>query len=355
MKLLFYISTIRGGGAARVMVNIANEMAKKGHSVLFVTNFPDEHEYILSDGIDRRSIEPTESKAGKLKKNFTRIRALRRIIKDEKPDVSVAFMRENNFRLLLAAKGLKTKTIVSVRCDPAREYASKLSRTLANLLYRKAGAVVFQTEDARAFFPNAIQKRSQIIFNQVDDRFFALEKEPGDYIAACGRLSNQKNYPMMLRAFAEVLKEYPNEELRIYGDGEQLDALSTLAKELGIADSVRLMGFSSDVPGVLQKAKFLAMSSDYEGLPNAVLESLAAGIPVVSTDCPCGGPRMVICDGENGYLVPVGDDKAMAEKMKALLSDEGRLAAMGKTAKEGAKAYRGEQVIETWESLFETV
>ena len=352
MKLLFYISTIRGGGAARVMVNIANEMAKKGHNILFVTNFPDEHEYVLNDGIDRRSLEATERKDGRLKKNLSRIRALRRILKESKPDVALSFMGENNFRLLIAAAGLRAKAIVSIRCDPAREYASTLSRTLAKLLYRKADAVVFQTEDAKAFFPKAIQKRSQIIFNQVDDRFFALEKEPGDYIAACGRLTKQKNYPMLLRAFAEVAKEYPNEKLHIYGDGELLDSLSTLATELGIADAVHFMGFSNDVPSVLQKAKLLVMSSDYEGLPNAVLESLAAGVPVVSTDCPCGGPRMVIRDGENGYLVPVGDEKAMAKKIKALLSDKERLAAMGKAAKESAGFYRGEQVIETWEELF---
>ena len=164
MRILFYISTIRGGGAARVMVNVANGLAEEGCEVFFVTNFPADHEYALQERIERRSLESAESKSGTVVKNASRISALRRIIRETKPDVCVAFMAENNFRLLLAARGLGVKTVVSVRNDPAREYPTAFSRRLADALYKKADGVVFQTEDARAAFPAQIREKCSIAF-----------------------------------------------------------------------------------------------------------------------------------------------------------------------------------------------
>ena len=355
MKVLFYISTIRGGGAARVMVNIANGIAEKGYDVVFVTNFPDSHEYELSGKIKRFSIEQTENKGNVLAKNISRIKALKKILKEENPDVSVAFMRENNFRLLYAAKGLPTKTVVSVRNDPAKEYSSKFSKRLANSLYKRADGIVFQTEDAKLAFPVEIQNKSRVILNQVDERFFNENTAPGKYLTACGRLSNQKNYPMMLKAFAEVLKEYPDEILRIYGEGNLKDDLAELAGELGVKESVSFMGFSTQMKEAYSEAKVLLMTSNYEGLPNVLLEAMASSVPVLSTDCPCGGPKMIIKDGENGYLAKVGDEKDFAEKLKLVLSDENRLAEMREGAFRSAQAYRPERILEDWTGMLEMV
>lgn len=353
MKILFYISTIRGGGAARVMVNIANGIAEKGYEVCFVTNFADHHEYELNEKIKRFSLEEKENKGNVLIKNSSRIKALKKILKQEKPDVSVAFMRENNFRLLYAAKGLPVKTIVSVRNDPAKEYASRFSKKLANSLYKKADGIVFQTEDAKKAFPEEIQKKSRIILNQVDGKFFNENENDGEYLTACGRLSNQKNYPMMLKGFAEVLKEFPNEKLRIYGEGNLKDSLSKLAIELGIENSVSYMGFSTEMPEVYRNSKALLMTSDYEGLPNVVLEAMASSVPVISTDCPCGGPKMVIKNGENGYLVKVGDEKELADRLKSILSDEGRLKEMKKNAYKSAEAFQPERILKDWMDMIE--
>ena len=349
MKLLFYISTIRGGGAARVMVNITNGLVEKGYEICFVTNFPADHEYELARSIRRISLEEVESKKNVVSKNLKRIRGLRRVIRSEQPDVSIAFMGENNFRLILASRGLSTKTIVSVRNDPAREYAGKGQKKLANFLFSKADGIVFQTEDARRQFPEKIQKKSKIIFNQVDEKFFNIKKSDGQYILACGRLSKQKNYPMMLRAFSAVLKEYPNEELRIYGEGDLKEELVSLAKKLGINKSVHFMGFSTDMLEVYKNAKLLLMSSDYEGMPNVLLEAMASSVPVISTDCPCGGPRAIVSNGENGYLVQVNDAGAMANSIITLLGDDTIANSFSRNARESADDYRPKRIIQQWE------
>lgn len=348
MKVLFYISTIRGGGAARVMVNLANGFLQKNHKICFVTNFPDVHEYVLADGVKRINIENTENRGNVLSKNISRVNKLREIIKKEEPDICVAFMRENNFRLALATKGLKTKTIVSIRNDPKKEYRQKGSKQIANILYRWVDGIVFQTEDAKAFFPEAIRNKSAIIFNQVEDKFFNQSSKTGEYILASGRLTEAKNYPMMLRAFKKVLGEFPDEELRIFGDGVLEEKLKRDAKELQIENHVRFMGFSNDMSENYLKSKFLVLTSDYEGMPNAVLEALASSIPVISTDCPCGGPKMVIHDGENGFLIPVGDDEACAEKMIYLLRNPAVLSNMKNKAFESSEKFRSDVVLDTW-------
>lgn len=337
------------------MVNIANGMIGVGKEVCFVTNFPADHEYSLENGIKRISLERTENRGGTLSKNISRIRALNKVLKSEKPDVSISFMGENNFRLLLASKGIRTKTIVSVRNDPEKEYSTSSSKILAKILYKKANGIVFQTEDAQKFFPEEIQRKSRIILNQVDEKFFQDNKGEGEYIIACGRLSRQKNYPMMIKAFAEVLKEWPNEILRIYGEGVLKEELVQLTQKLRIEDSVEFMGFSTDMIEAYQSAKFLVMTSDYEGMPNVMLEALASSVPVISTDCPCGGPKMIIKDGENGLLVPVGDVREMIKAMNRLLSKSTDLQLLRRGARRSAEKFRSENVRAEWTSYIKQI
>lgn len=349
MKILFYISTIRGGGAARVMVNIANEMAERGYTICFVTNFRAEHEYVLNKQIKRCILEATESKSNVLTKNISRIIALNRVIKIEKPDVSIAFMKENNIRLMLASLGKTTKTIISVRNDPAREYPSKALKLFANFLFKNADGIVFQTEDAKREFPISIQRKSQVILNQVDERFFYSKKDRGEYFVACGRLSKQKNYPLMLSAFSEVLKVYPNEKLRIYGEGELRESLISMTEALKIADSVSFMGFTQNMEDVYRDAKILLMTSDFEGLPNVVMEAMAMGVICISTDCPCGGPRMLITNNVDGKLVPVNNKAQLVEAVLSVLGDSNMAYEMSNAARRSANRFKPSIIAQQWE------
>lgn len=347
MKILFYISTIRGGGAARVMVNLANALVDE-HEVFLITNFPSEHEYKLKKSVKMFRLEETEPHKNRVLKNIERLSSLRKIIKRTQPDVSVAFMRENNFRLIISTMGLKTKTVISVRNDPQKEYNSFFSQKLAEILFRKADGVVFQTEDAKNFFSDSIQSKSKIIFNQVDSKFFQKSDTIGQKIIACGRLSKQKNYHMMIDAFQIVLEKFPEEKLYIYGDGALEAELKTYVMEKGMSSSVFLMGFSENLVEIYSDAKLFLLTSDYEGMPNVMLEALASSVPVICTDCPCGGPKSVIRHGKNGLLCPVGNTEAFAEAMVEVLKDTEKLKLMRQNAYVSAQVFSADKVLEAW-------
>ena len=350
LKILFYISTIRGGGAARVMTNIANEFAKD-FEVHFVTNFPADHEYSLDDRITRTSLEDTECKSSVLKKNISRIKKLRKTINKISPDICVSFMGENNFRLILATMGLRTKKIVSVRNDPNKEYPSAVSRILAKTLYHFVNGVVFQTTDAKEWFPKSIQDKSAIIFNHVDSKFYNEPGDIGKYIIASGRLSKQKNYHMLLNAFSKFHVNYPDQELLIFGEGDMKNDLIKLTHELQLDKVVHFEGFSQNMVDNYKNARFLVMSSDFEGMPNVILEALASSVPVVSTDCPCGGPRMVIDPGVNGYLSSVGNADEFADYMAKMMECD--IATFKSNAWTSAQRYTSDKVFMEWRKYIE--
>ena len=134
------------------------------------------------------------------------------------------------------------------------------------------------------------------------------------------RLERQKNLPMLVRAFARFHEACPDYELEIYGNGKERAALVSLIDDLGLSGIAKICEGRPDVHDVVRDAAMFALSSDYEGLSNSMLEAMAIGLPVICTDCPCGGARMVIEDGENGLLVPVGDEEALVDAMVRMAS-----------------------------------
>lgn len=355
MKLFFYINVLAGGGAERVVSNLANQLAAAGETVAIVTSFPTENEYPVSDAVTRYQLDGEKPKTGFVAKNYHRIRALRKLLKREKPDLLIAFMAEPNYRAVLAAKGLKTPVMISVRNDPNKEYAGRFGRFLGKHLLPSADACVFQTEDAKAWFPEKLQKKSRIIFNQVAEVFYETERSdtPRD-VVTFGRLTEQKNQEMLIRAFARIAPEV-DDNLIIYGNGELREALEKVVDELGMKERVFLPGATRDVANILSAAKLFVLPSDYEGMPNALMEAMAAGVPAISTDCPCGGPRMLLEDGKFGVLTPVGDEDALAEKMKTLLCDPDALCRFGTLAREKAEAFRPETILASWRDYIKEV
>ncbi len=346
-KILFYISTIRGGGAARVMVNLANAFAQANYVVTFVTNFPAEHEYVLSEEIKRISLEQEESRSGTLKKNLQRCRTLRRIIKQENPNVCVSFMRENNFRLLCSSRFLPCRCFVSVRNDPKAEYRSRTSRLIMRLLYPFADGCILQTHDALRGMPKPVQRKGRIIPNMVAERFFnARRSDRPRGIISVGRLVQNKRRELLLKSYA-ALQETLEDDLYFYGEGNQLTELSELAQQLGISNRVHFEGHAQELVPIYEKAKIFVLTSDYEGLPNALLEALACGVPSISTDCPCGGPGEIIREGM-GTLIPVGDQDALTEALRDLLTNPEKQTAYSQTAQREMQAYRSDKVWEQW-------
>ena len=354
MKIAFYINVLSGGGAERVMANLASKFADDGHEVIMIVSFSTPNEYFLHSGVKRYILDDNNFRNA-IQRNISRIKKLRQIIKHENPQVIISFMAEPNFRTILATRLLKTKVIVSVRNDPEKEYPSRLLKFAARSMYAAANGVVFQTPDAQKWFPKRIQEKSCIIYNPVNPVFFdkKLCDDRYDFVTA-GRLTAQKNHSMLINAYKEIADKVKG-NLIIYGEGEQRKQLEDLVQKLNLEDRVFLPGNTKNIVDCLSKALAFVLSSDYEGMPNALMEAMAMGLPCISTDCPCGGPALLIDDGKNGILIPVNDSDAMRIAMLEIDRDRQQRSLYEQNAKQTAAQFTVDRVCAKWLQLIEDI
>lgn len=350
MKIGFYINVIGGGGAERVVANLANQFSEDNNEVIVITSIRHEREYALSEQVKRYNLEEKEI-GGRLKKNILRISKLRKIVKNEKIDILISFMAEPNYRAIIATLGLKTKCLISVRNDPNKEYAGRIGTLLAKHLLPLADGCVFQTEEAQAWFPLKLQKKSTIIPNAVKEEFFHIKRErtPG-LIVTCGRLTGQKNHALLINAFCQLASDFPEVLLQIYGEGELHGQLQMLIDSTQYSDRITLMGATNNVPEVLSKADIFVLSSNYEGMPNALMEAMAAGVACISTDCPCGGAKMLLDSNKYRMLVPIKDMSALADAMKQYLNDSQLVNEVGSYLQGCAKNFKPDRIFAYWQS-----
>ena len=350
--IVLFISALRKGGAERVMVNLADYLHRNGVRVTLVTQYICEEEYALPAGIPRilSEITPQEETGSRIGDFLARYRKLRRIFMELAPDCILSFIGKNNLMTLLCTRFTGIPAVVSVRGEPKSEYYNFPMRFLAKTLFACAAGVIVQTGAARDFFPPVIRKKAVILKNPLNPAFVRERRteRPDGRIVSVGRVDANKNHALILRAFARIAPEFPDTSLVIYGDGEKRRELIRKAQELGLSDRVQFPGAVSDVAEKIRTASAFVLSSGHEGMPNALIEAMCLGIPSISTDCPCGGPRELIEDGVNGYLIPVGDEEALADRLRRIFSDEEGAERMGKQAALLLEEYRPERVNAEW-------
>lgn len=356
-KIAFYINSLDKGGAQRVIVNLSEFLYQNGTEVVLVTTKKAEEEYFVSDGIRRVYSEITgvEVTGSRIRNFLNRFCKLRNIWKQEKPDVVVSFIGKNNFMAVATTALLPVPVAVSVRGEPTEEYYNPLMRFIAKHLFAYARGIIFQTEDAKAFFPKSIQKRSVILPNPLDTACirprFTGKRE--NMIVSVGRVDDNKNHRMLIDAFAANHADYPEMKLVIYGNGDMRETLLQYIEELGLEAYISMPGNVSQIPDQIDRARIFVLTSDTEGMPNALLEAMALGLAVISTDCPCGGPRAVIQDGVNGLLVPVRDTQALSKALRRLLSDPAFEQTLGEQAAKIQEQLSPDQVNRRWQQYLE--
>lgn len=354
--VMFYINQIYEGGAERVIVYLANQFADEGFQSILVTSFQHKNEYKVSKKVVRISLEEGELTQSFIRRNYNRTRKLRRICMKHKPQVLISFMSEPNMRAMVATAGLNIKNIISVRGDPNREYCGKIRRFWGKHIFPFADGCVFQTEEARRWFPQKLQKKSKIIINPVGSEFYGIERKTISHkIITCGRLKPIKNHKMLIDAFAKLAGHFQDATLEIYGDGPMRGALNRQINELGLKNKVFIRGQTQNVGRVLSEADLFVLSSDAEGMPNSLLEALAVGVPCIATDCPCGGPRRLITSGIDGILIPVGDVEALERNMERLFIDSDFAKKIGREARVRAQAYTTKRIFKEWKDYIEEV
>ena len=261
------------------------------------------------------------------------------------------FLLRSNIAMLMAAKGLPVKTVFCERNNPVRPDMPRNIMKIRDKIYRRCKAAVFQTEEERAYYTR-LRCESAVIPNPLkEDLPEPFTGQRRHEIVNFCRLNKQKNIPLLLEAFQMLLQEHPDYTLRIYGRGDEKDNLIALAKEMGLEKSAVFEDFATDVHERIKDAAMYVCSSDFEGLSNSMLEALAIGLPCVCTDCEGGGARMMIRNGENGLLTPIGDKQAMYEAMKKLVENPTYAARLGSEAAKIRHELSIEKIADRWESM----
>ena len=332
MKIMFYAWGLGQGGAERVISVLANDFSKQ-HDVSIVINSTNNKAYNIHKNVNVYELDTGKTK-NKLVLNILRIINTKKIFKKVMPDVIICFLPVPSFRALLCKRRLPSKIIVCERNNPQVEYAGFINKTLMKLLYKKADGFVFQTNEQKQYFNENIQKKSIVIKNPIKDEFLADVdfKNREEVIVNVARLHKQKNHKLLINAFKKISDKYKNYKLKIYGNGPLHDELVEYINSQGLSKRVELCGITDNVRNELIKSKVFVLSSDYEGMPNALIEAMASGVACIATDCPCGGSREIIQDNFNGFLVPCNDIDALASKLDSLLSNDSLIQKFGKNS-----------------------
>jgi GalNAc-alpha-(1->4)-GalNAc-alpha-(1->3)-diNAcBac-PP-undecaprenol alpha-1,4-N-acetyl-D-galactosaminyltransferase len=360
MRVMLFVAALNAGGAERVVSRLANAWAEQGWEIAVVTLGATGSDFFaLAPGVERIGLNALAESAHPVQallRTAGRVAKLRRAVAQWQPQTVISFCDRANILALLATRGLPGKVLVSERTDPARHPIGRFWSWMRRRTYPWADAVVVQTDAVRDWMAREIPKaRAVTIANPVWPVAVAADPAPqgaGHAIVALGRLSHEKGFDLLLEAYAQVAARFPDWRLQIIGDGEQRGALEAQAARLGLAGRVVFAGKLAQPEEHLRRASLFVLPSRYEGFPNALLEAMALGLPVVSFACP-SGPEAIIRQGVDGLLVPAEDTAALAAAIMGLMAEPARRAALGIEARAVAERFGPERILDQWAALIE--
>ena len=399
-KVVMVMPHMVGGGAERVAAQIMNKLNERGYDTRFILTSAKKNEVVRSDLNEKTEliILTEEMKAetagqklahlparaystifGKLYEKqgkfvpasigkatiewqyHREIAWLRNYFK-QNPDMTViVFLQPSIPITLLAANHLPNRVILSERGNPQLLMKKRYGRKFIEKYYQWAYKIVFQTDDAKNVYPQNIAEKGVVISNPIKANLpESYHGERNKYITTFCRISPEKDLLTLLKAFYLVHQKHPDYQLKIIGDAineneiQYKQELLDYIQKHEIINYIVFKPFTKHVHEEIIHDAMYVNSSVTEGLSNAMLESMAIGLPVICTDCPIGGAKDTIQNGVNGILVPVGNSEAMCEAMKRIVENEKLSINLTKNAKRIRDDLRLDKVVDQWEILIES-
>ncbi len=363
MRITLVISSLSNGGSERSMSTLASYWAEKGWPVTLLT---------LDDGTQPPFFTPHPAIEWRplgidgiygggvraLGRNSRRLRVLHRAIRESRPQVVLSFVDRTNVVTLLAGCGLQVPVIISDRVSPVHWPIGGIGwRSLRRVLYPRAACLVLQTSAALRYYPPSIRRLACVIPNPAIPRGTttpdpAQPRKP--LVIAMGRLTGQKGFDLLLKAFARVAPGHPTWSLEIWGDGPARRSLEALRDALGLQGRATLPGITHEPAERMAAASLFVLSSRFEGFPNVLCEALACGLPAVSFACP-DGPSEIIRHGVDGLLVPPEDLAGLTAALDRLMTSDDERQRLAMRAPEVIERFGQERVMRIWETVIQRV
>ena len=367
MKIVFFISQLGHGGAENVVANLTSQLAKKGHRIILISHLGNQF-YTVSDDVKLIDVQRWEyntyegslteriyKKAANRFKDYVHIR---RILKEETPDVVISFLQAWLWQLIMVCTG-RYPLICAERNAMIRPVHKNF--LIKQLFYRMAYAVQVMSRHDKAWLRGRY-KRIYPMPNPL--RFEPLNKEKYDAlfpnrknILACGRVNTQKGFDKLIIAFSKIAHDYPEWNVDICGEIENqayYQKLLELVKENDLQGRIVFLGPRSDVDAVMQSHSIFCLSSQNEGFPNVLSEAMANGLACVSFDI-ITGPSEIINDGLDGIIVEDQNESALASGLELLISNEDLRCSLGLHAIENIKRFEKDRIVNKWELFFSSI
>lgn len=344
MKILMVITGMRSGGAERVMATLCNDLCSR-NEVRLLSLKESSSDYTLDKKIEFVGGNITNRSL------YKSIQFVKSQIEQWEPDLILSFMTKSNIIAIVSSLSTNKKTpvVIAERANPF--YTGKIYKIVRRLLYPKASGCVFQTKQAQDYYQDILKCESIVLKNPLNPDFKVepFNGERKKKIVTMGRLSEEKNQKLLIDAFSRVAEKFSDYVVEIYGDGPLKQELSNYAMQMGVQDKVILMGRKDNIQQYISDAEIFVLPSNSEGMPNALLESMALGLACVSTDCPIGGPAVIINHNDNGVLVPINDAERMAEAIEQIIVDNDFADKLRRNACKVTLDFGTEKVCSEWE------